>query len=555
MVSSLSIKQSNMIRILVNDQPLVEMISLTNAKEVNGASKVRLHSGQVSLGRAASQKGKSMIPVEPTSAVIVLLPQFTSDVPPEVVGEEVVSLLALFEGYAAHEELIEENLSLLDPSGGLRLIGSVQLVLDAPRKVYLAAVVCLTPHIALVLQNYVNFVWGASPQGLTGPRPYAAPLALADDESRPFYPIPTCSRCLHRLDPTVGGTEKWKPCFCGDGQCECVGQTSCIVCRTLVKSMGSLQGPALPSTEGCTRCGTTQDIWQCLICGELGCSRYRLRHAAQHFRDSHHPFSICLSSQEIWDYAADEFTHHVVYRCHTNSEQPGRPTFNVLELGLPSGDSTAVVIPSSKGDNVGAYLDDNENTKKVCPLSEDDNDNDNETNIMFLKYDAKVDTLCAEFSAVLSAQMSQQRQEYESRLEELVGSVSSQRIPSLESPNIPTPLLSELSMEIASAVQAYQLYTSSHAEVNTVSSEEAALQTQIGALKSSIKDTMERRQDELQSLRQMVEEQRQVLADLRQNLSTRDRFTATFGAEAFAQGTTAVLPTSSSAGTRSTRRR
>lgn len=50
----------------------------------------------------------------------------------------------------------------------------------------------------------------------------------------------------------------------------------------------------------------------CLICGFMGCGRYRGEHALQHFHDSGHSFSIELLTQRVWDYSGDNYVHRLV---------------------------------------------------------------------------------------------------------------------------------------------------------------------------------------------------------------------------------------------------
>jgi BRCA1-associated protein len=52
-----------------------------------------------------------------------------------------------------------------------------------------------------------------------------------------------------------------------------------------------------------------ETLWVCLTCGFVGCGRYSHRHAAQHFEESGHPYSLELATLRIWDYATSEFAH------------------------------------------------------------------------------------------------------------------------------------------------------------------------------------------------------------------------------------------------------
>ena len=55
-----------------------------------------------------------------------------------------------------------------------------------------------------------------------------------------------------------------------------------------------------------------QDLWICLICGHVGCGRYRAGHAADHWRAENHAFALELEAQRVWDYARDGYVHRLV---------------------------------------------------------------------------------------------------------------------------------------------------------------------------------------------------------------------------------------------------
>ncbi len=58
-------------------------------------------------------------------------------------------------------------------------------------------------------------------------------------------------------------------------------------------------------TNVCNDCSTRDDLWICLICGHLGCGRYKAAHAHAHFTATNHLYAMELESQRVWDYAGD----------------------------------------------------------------------------------------------------------------------------------------------------------------------------------------------------------------------------------------------------------
>ena len=48
-------------------------------------------------------------------------------------------------------------------------------------------------------------------------------------------------------------------------------------------------------------------LWVCMTCGFLGCGRYSNKHAADHFVETGHPFSLELATLRIWDYVTGGF--------------------------------------------------------------------------------------------------------------------------------------------------------------------------------------------------------------------------------------------------------
>lgn len=130
--------------------------------------------------------------------------------------------------------------------------------------------------------------------------------------------LPTCPVCLERLDENISGivttvslqTHSFlKLCFqvCNHlFHNECLmkwGDTSCPVCRYCMQGV---------TKSKCSRCDACEDLWICLICGHVGCGRYKSQHAFDHWMETQHCYALELESQRVWDYAGDGYVHRLV---------------------------------------------------------------------------------------------------------------------------------------------------------------------------------------------------------------------------------------------------
>lgn len=132
--------------------------------------------------------------------------------------------------------------------------------------------------------------------------------------------LPTCPVCLERMDSEITGlaTILCEHTF----HCHCLskwGGGNCPVCRYSGKkkeahgeSSGSSSGGADSSTSVCATCRTSENLWICLICGNIGCGRYAEGHAHSHFDQSGHGYAMETSTQRVWDYVSDGYVHRLI---------------------------------------------------------------------------------------------------------------------------------------------------------------------------------------------------------------------------------------------------
>jgi BRCA1-associated protein len=144
---------------------------------------------------------------------------------------------------------------------------------------------------------------------------------------KPFPPptpnlveLPTCPVCLERMDETNGlMTIPCSHVF----HCTCLQNwkgTGCPVCRFTNASQEVIYDPSNPYTQPfgtdasnlCSVCDCADDLWICLICGYLGCGRYKGGHAKDHWKETAHSFALELETQHVWDYAGDVWVHRLI---------------------------------------------------------------------------------------------------------------------------------------------------------------------------------------------------------------------------------------------------
>ncbi|KAI0553852.1 Zn-finger in ubiquitin-hydrolase [Xylaria curta] len=193
---------------------------------------------------------------------------------------------------------------------------------------------------------------------------------------RPFPPptpdlveLPTCPVCLERMDDTTGLlTILCQHVF----HCSCLQKwqgSGCPVCRhtNMSNNLTSLYLPSnsasttsqdleKPYTQPfgsnvsnlCSVCDCTEDLWICLICGNVGCGRYKRGHAKDHWKNTAHTFSLELSTQHVWDYAGDMWVHRLI-RDKGDGKLVDLPGHQ--EIGDRNQDED--VVPRAKLENIG----------------------------------------------------------------------------------------------------------------------------------------------------------------------------------------------------------
>lgn len=214
------------------------------------------------------------------------------------------------------------------------------------------------------------------------------------DDTRPPPPrskalkeLPTCPVCLERMDSNITGliTIACQHTF----HCHCLSKwtdDSCPVCRysTSKSKLNKLLDKTERTDEGlaCSACGKTQNLWICLICGNVGCGRYDEKHAINHYTETGHCYSMDIDSQRVWDYVGDNYVHRLL-----QNQADGK----LVEFPSPSGSN-------SNGNNNGDE-DGNATSKKIEGIS-------------------------LEYTYLLTSQLESQREYYEDKLSMAVDKAS-----------------------------------------------------------------------------------------------------------------------------------
>ncbi|KAG4442662.1 hypothetical protein IFR05_001847 [Cadophora sp. M221] len=199
------------------------------------------------------------------------------------------------------------------------------------------------------------------------------PSSTPASSLRPFPPptpnlveLPTCPVCLERMDDTTGLlTILCQHVF----HCDCLQKwrgSGCPVCRHTNPSL-SLPSPNSPSypqdphnppfgsgeASLCSVCDSTDDLWICLICGSVGCGRYKGGHAKDHWKESAHNFALEIETQHVWDYAGDMWVHRLIRGKGDSKviELPSRSHMGGAGAGHPNEEED--MVPREKLDRIG----------------------------------------------------------------------------------------------------------------------------------------------------------------------------------------------------------
>ena len=142
-----------------------------------------------------------------------------------------------------------------------------------------------------------------------------------------------------------------------------------------------------PQLSRCADCGSSSNLWICLICGNIGCGRYGRAHAQAHYQNTTHLYALELETQRVWDYAGDGYVHRLI-----QNKADGK----LVEL--PSAATSSAAAGGREGSGMGPGPSDALTAEKI-------------------------EAIGIEYSYLLTSQLDSQRSFYEDRVNELESTV------------------------------------------------------------------------------------------------------------------------------------
>ncbi|KAJ4150169.1 hypothetical protein LMH87_010932 [Akanthomyces muscarius] len=222
----------------------------------------------------------------------------------------------------------------------------------------------MEPQVCHVV--FIKSITFETPAQNTSHEPIASSSSAAVSNTlKPFPPptpnlveLPTCPVCLELMDETSGiMTIPCSHVF----HCTCLQNWKgggCPVCRFTTAIAGRHHDGENPlshpfgsdASNLCSICDCADDLWICLICGYMGCGRYKGGHAKDHWKETAHSFALELETQYVWDYAGDVWVHRLIRDKGDGKvvELPGRSSDRHGQAAVDED-----VVPRAKLENMG----------------------------------------------------------------------------------------------------------------------------------------------------------------------------------------------------------
>jgi hypothetical protein len=252
----------------------------------------------------------------------------------------------------------------------------------------------------------------------------------------------------------------------------------------------------------CGSCGMQQTLWVCLTCGFLGCGRYSNKHAAQHFLDSGHAFSLELATLRIWDYVTGGFVQRTdLLECP--SSWPLLQPWIAPPMSSPflrgGGSSDIVMVPPHSSDDLSEKT-----PKKATMVGE-------------------------EYEVLLQSALEDQAQHYEGEISQLRAQLTEQHVDRSVMTAAEAAIVDELQTDIANLQVEIDQVSRQLLEAQSQEAEYRATSTRLLRQQQVTQDLVHKLEAEVAHEREVghhhIEELEQQIADLQANQRMRDQFT------------------------------
>ncbi|MES1918467.1 hypothetical protein MHBO_000432 [Bonamia ostreae] len=137
----------------------------------------------------------------------------------------------------------------------------------------------------------------------------------------PKNELPNCPNCYYRLDGSIIGN--FELAKINDKILLKSNKKSCQVCKVLEEEKME-----------CINCENNEDLWVCLICATIGCSRYQKQHSKKHFEKTGHRYTIKMPNKAVWDYETSSYVHKLIGDEHKNDTN--EETFDIMNAKTES---------------------------------------------------------------------------------------------------------------------------------------------------------------------------------------------------------------------------
>ncbi len=466
--------------------------------------------GAVTLMRQKIFKGEPLIPVQPTRTVLVLFP--------------VTCPVSLGPGPSNHElsalTMVAKYIDRLQRETSVDLC-VVQCILDSARGTMCVVISLNQPTQLIDVLAHCDEARSIDPCNFRRAIAFPFDHSWETPDSENYFQLPACTMCLDRLERSISGLTL-AVCYCEDAtSCQCIMSCTCVVCQTFVLHSTAVMDERLR----CTDCSARDDVWICLVCGYVGCSRYQAQHAKQHYQSTLHEFSLSMVTQQVWDYQADRYVHRLIVsiNCETGkSERMHFPEREVMEFEAES---------LAKGGEVSKMLTD-------------------------AKYDVKIEQCCAEYTKLLASQLALQREYYERQVANILPScLPAAAASAVASAAAAATAASVLVTDPSSGLSALDIFHSLDAEQKAVSravrdwvslgravatleqeltqrrAEEEAAQAQLVTLKAAYMDAVAQSDGELAKLTQQVKDLQETISETQININAQKSIAKTMKGE------------------------